>query len=246
MVANTLTTPTLQFFPPRLQPAEEKALVFLESLSDLEREQLFSMSFPREFEQGEVLFRTGEVSNQLFIIASGKVKLTRLNSQERILQIAGEGDVLAVNFLDPNAIHNAEAVCLSESNFVYAISREAFLLIAQRLPSIIIKLSRTLSQQVSLLSDQLELANAPVMLRIGRTMMSLTKRFGEAMPEGWTFLDMPLSQEELASIAGTTRVSFTQNMRILRELDLVQGTRGNYRVRENALEHFLQEILWED
>jgi CRP/FNR family transcriptional regulator, cyclic AMP receptor protein len=84
------------------------------------------------------------------------------------------------------------------------------------------------------------------MLQIGRTILSLTKRFGDEAAEGWTLLDMPLSQEELASIAGTTRVSFTQNMRILRELDLVQGTRGSYRVRVNALEHFLHDILWED
>jgi CRP-like cAMP-binding protein len=245
MIANTLTSTILQPFLPALQSVE-KPLVFLDSLSDLEREQLFSVSFPRKFQGGEVLFRTGEASSHLLVIESGKVKLTRLNSQERILQVAGEGDVLGLDFLSPNGVHDAEAVCLSESNFVYAISREEFLLVAQRLPSLIVKLSRTLSQQVGMLSDQLELANAPVMLRIGRTIVSLTKRFGEEMPEGWTLLDMPLSQEELASIAGTTRVSFTQNMRILRELDLVQGTRGNYRVRVGALEHFLQEILWED
>jgi CRP-like cAMP-binding protein len=246
MVANTQTTTIFQSFVPILQSVEQTPLVFLESLSDLEREQLFSVSFPRKFEQGEVLFRTGEVSSHLFVIERGKVKLTRSSNQERILQVAGEGDVLGIDFLNPNTLHAAEAICLSERNFIYALSREEFLLVAQRFPSIIVKLSRTLSQQVSLLSDQLELANAPVMLRIGHTILSLTKRFGEVMPEGWTFLAMPLSQEELASIAGTTRVSFTQNMRILRELDLVQGTRGNYRIRVNALEHLLQDILWED
>jgi CRP-like cAMP-binding protein len=145
MVATTLTNKTVQSFLPHLHPEAERPLVFLESLSDLEREQLFSLSFPRKLQQGEVLFRTREVSSHLYVIANGKVKLTRLNSQERILQIAGEGDVLGIDFLSPDALHDAEAVCLSESNFVYAISREEFLLVAQRLPSLVVKLSRILS-----------------------------------------------------------------------------------------------------
>jgi hypothetical protein len=44
---------------------------------------------------------------------------------------------------------------------------------------------------------------------------------------------------------GTSRVSITQQLGILRELDIVQGTRGRYRVRIEALHQLLENLVWE-
>jgi hypothetical protein len=46
------------------------------------------------------------------------------------------------------------------------------------------------------------------------------------------------------SLAGTTRTSFTHSLGTLRKLNLVQGTRGMYRIRLEALEEFLETSAW--
>jgi CRP-like cAMP-binding protein len=51
-----------------------------------------------------------------------------------------------------------------------------------------------------------------------------------------------LRQEDLAAICGSTRVTVTHTLGELRDQGFVEGTRGSYRVRLQALEQHLQAI----
>jgi CRP-like cAMP-binding protein len=67
-------------------------------------------------------------------------------------------------------------------------------------------------------------------------LLHLTKRFGKQE-------NCDLNQYELASLVGTSRVSITQQLGMLRELDIVQGTRGRYRVRIGGVK---ETLVWEE
>ena len=66
-------------------------------------------------------------------------------------------------------------------------------------------------------------------------MLTLAERFGSEVEADWVELKLELKQEELGSLAGTTRVNTTQTLSVWRELGLVEGTRGHYRIQRQKL-----------
>jgi CRP/FNR family cyclic AMP-dependent transcriptional regulator len=62
-------------------------------------------------------------------------------------------------------------------------------------------------------------------------LLDQAQRFGAPEQEpGWWRLDTSLRHEEIAWMASATRVAATMALSELRELGLVQGTRGRYRL----------------
>jgi CRP/FNR family transcriptional regulator, cyclic AMP receptor protein len=220
---------------------------FLRHLNDEERSQLFALCPTRLHQKGNFLFRSGDPLNELVLVLEGNIKITKLTEQghERIIQIAGAGDVLAVGFLGTHATHACEASCLNEA-VTLSVSREHFLYVMQKMPSVTLKLIHAITTHMRFLEEQLSVAHAPVMLRIGQVLLHLTKRFGKQENSDWWLLEHHLNQHELASLVGTSRVSITQQLGMLRELDIVQGTRGRYRVRIEALHQLLENLVWEE
>ncbi len=68
----------------------------------------------------------------------------------------------------------------------------------------------------------------PAPSRLASTLLDLARRFGREADDGWVEVDLDLRQEDLAALAGTSRVSATQALGAWRALGLVEGTRGRY------------------
>jgi CRP-like cAMP-binding protein len=77
------------------------------------------------------------------------------------------------------------------------------------------------------LADQrrLEYAGAESLPRVTSRLLELTERFGVAAPDGTLAVEMPISQEELASWAAASRESTARALRTLRELGLIETQR---------------------
>jgi CRP-like cAMP-binding protein len=214
---------------------------FLESLSEYERERLAQICPPRLFQPGELLHRAGDPCQSLIILIEGQVKLLRVvaGGQERIVYIAGGGDLLGINFLDQDATHTSNAVCLSRV-MICPVGKSHVEQVSRELPNVPLRLAQVLAQRVALLEGQLEDTSAPVAFRLGRALAWLAQRFSVPDYSAWRDLPMELKQEDLAAMCGTTRVSVTHSLGELRNLGLVQGTRGRYRVNLKALEDWLE------
>ncbi|WP_018466347.1 Crp/Fnr family transcriptional regulator [Calidithermus timidus] len=220
---------------------------FMERLSEHERTRLGQICPPKTYRRSEHLFRVGDRCDALTIVIRGQIKLTRLTplGQERIIFIAGEGDLLGTNFLDPKARFHSDGVCLGEV-VICPVSRDHIEHVALELPNVPLRLAEVLSERLSHLEDQLELSSAPVLLRLGQALLWLCTRFGREVEEGWWELSLELRQEDLAALCGSTRVTVTHSLGFLREQGLVEGTRGSYRIRRRALERYLEITPWQD
>jgi CRP-like cAMP-binding protein len=220
---------------------------FMERLSEYERTRLGQLCPPKTYRRGDYLFRAGDRCDALTIVIRGQIKLTRPtpSGQERIIFIAGEGDLLGTNFLDPNARFRSDGVCLGEV-MVCPVSRDHIGQVARELPNVPLRLAEVLSERLSYLEDQLELSTAPVLQRLGQALLWLCGRFGREQEGGWWELSLELRQEDLAALCGTTRVTITHSLGSLREQGLVEGTRGSYRIRLEALERYLEITPWQD
>ncbi|RIH87857.1 Crp/Fnr family transcriptional regulator [Calidithermus roseus] len=220
---------------------------FMERLSEYERARLGQICPPKTYRRGDHLFRAGDRCDALIIVILGQIKLARLTpwGQERIIFIAGEGDLLGTNFLDPAAHFHSDGVCLGDV-MICPVSRDHIEQVARELPNVPLRLAEVLSERLSHLEDLLELSTAPVLQRLGQALLWLCARFGREIGEGWWELGLELRQEDLAAVCGTTRVTVTHSLGFLREQGLVEGTRGSYRLQREALERYLEITPWQD
>lgn len=213
---------------------------FLERLQENERQRLGQMCPPRMYQPGNFLYHEGDACRGLTILIAGQVKLSRLSftGQERIVYVAGSGDLLGTNFLEEDAIHKTDAVCMSQV-MICPVEKSHIEQVARELPNVPLRLAQVLAMRMEQLEAQLEISSAPIALRLGQTFFWLAQRFG--VPDcSWHDLPMELKQEDLASMCGTTRVTVTHTLGELRGLGLVDGTRGRYRVNLQALERWLE------
>ncbi|MCX8087647.1 MAG: Crp/Fnr family transcriptional regulator [Meiothermus ruber] len=214
---------------------------FLELLSEYERQRLGQICPPRALELGELLYRQGDPCHSLIILIEGQVKLLKIagRGQERIVYVAGGGDLLGINFLSQDAEHTTTAICLSRA-VICPVEKSQVMQVFKELPNVALRLAQVLADRVTQLEGQLEVSSAPAAYRLGRAFLWLAQRFSVPDFSPWRDLPMELRQEDLAAMCGTTRVTVTNTLGELRNLGLVEGTRGRYRVNLKALEYWLE------
>ncbi|MGD0472753.1 MAG: Crp/Fnr family transcriptional regulator [Candidatus Velthaea sp.] len=125
------------------------------------------------------------------------------------LFLAQRGDVLAPGtiFGERSAESGAQAIADAEMLFV---PREAFERQAGADPSLYIKIAANVGRRIARLQTKLEaFSRAGVENRVAGALLELADDFGLPVPAG-TKIDLPLSQEDLAHLAGTSRESCSQ------------------------------------
>lgn len=202
--------------------------------------RLSQLAPTRHYRRGQAIYRAGEATEGLFMVRSGHVKVA--SPQEgRVLAVVGPDELFgtfACGHPQP-----AEALALDDAQVMF-VSCHAFEAAVARLPRLGVLVAVALAAQVRALQDQLDRAGQSAPLRLARTLLDLTRRFGRAagpdteagLGADWRELALELRQDEIASLAGTSRVSATAALSQWRALGLVQGTRGRYRVRLGGLE----------
>ncbi len=147
-------------------------------------EQEIFDKYGREYQPGEVIFREGDVGNEMFIIQSGRVKITKtIKGEETILVELGSGDFfgeMAVIDKDPRS---ANAVAVEPSRLI-ALDEEVFEMHMQTNPKIVKKILKNLTQRLR--NSNQTIANLMIKdtnLRVANTLLREAQR-GEAGSEG--------------------------------------------------------------
>jgi len=200
---------------------------FLESLTTAERDALLSAGHVRRWSVGEVLFREGDTAGSAIVIVSGLVKIYKLgrDGDELILSLCGPGDLLGEVTAVQGATRSADAVALEavEAAAVAVADLRALLARNPRLTLVLLELAL---RRLRLADERrLEFAAAESLPRVTSRLLELAERFGVAGPDGTLAVDMPISQEELASWAAASRESTARALRTLRELGLIETHR---------------------
>lgn len=186
---------------------------------------------PRSVRRSEVIYRRGDEADSLFILLEGRVKITLPTpSGERVLGVVGPDDMFGESFLTLTQQRQSEAVCLSSSALICPITRPQFLEVARQVPGVMLAFATVLAERNRGLEEELRLATQPAEARLAGVLLTLAGRFGREVEPGVAELNLELKQEELGSLAGTTRVNTTQTLSAWRALGLVEGTRGHYRI----------------
>jgi CRP/FNR family cyclic AMP-dependent transcriptional regulator len=196
-----------------------------------ERQAVQASMVRRKYRRDEPLFHEGDSGDQLFVIEKGRVaiRVTTVLGDVVTLTILGRDDVFGEQaLLDPATHRTATAVAL-EPVEVRTLHRDRFYELRRRHTGIDALLVELLAEQVRRLSNRLvEALYVPVDRRVIRRLDELTKLYDD----GSSPLVIPLRQDEIASLAGTTRPTTNRMLQQLVADGLLTLGRGRIEVHD--------------
>ena len=202
------------------------------------------LSYPnRALSAGETLYEMGQDPSTLYIIRSGILKALVPTSlgRVRIADLYGKGDVLGAAALDGGP-HAETVVAAFESELTPLDPTEA--LSAYRMRGYVL---HSLAKQLRRSRELIDNAELPVGARLTRSLLQLTRRFGQNSEGGDVKLPLALTHEDLASLTGSSRVTITRILGELRSTGALQGTRGVYVANpeklEQATDNYVMQVI---
>ncbi|MGK2859328.1 MAG: Crp/Fnr family transcriptional regulator [Thermoanaerobaculia bacterium] len=193
-------------------------------MSEAGVEALGAITFTSVYPKGSVLFVEGEEPRGVFIICSGKVKLTASSSEGRtlIVKIAEEGEVLGMSAsilgksyeVSGETIEPAQINFIRREDFVHFITEnvEACMHTAEQLSD------RYHSAQKEIRAFGLAQTTAE---RLARLLLEWCDTRGEATPQG-TRVQVLLTHEEIAQMIGTSRETVTRLLSDLKKRKVIE------------------------
>src|SRR6185503_7321270 len=177
-----------------------------------ERKAIIARSRRQTLHPSQVLFRTGERAQQLFVLRKGRVQFGRLTSSGRevVMGILGPGDVLGLACLLPssNYIGTAEALDRGE---VQVWSRHVIRRLAHRYPQVQGNVLQIALTYVGEFADRLEkLVSGSAEHRLARALTSLGVRIGTPSHSS---IDILIKNEQLASLADVSPFTVSRQLK---------------------------------
>jgi CRP/FNR family transcriptional regulator, cyclic AMP receptor protein len=186
----------------------------------------------RRFKRGEIVFHEGDPGDTLHLVDKGhfSVRVTTPLGDVSTLRIHGPGGFFGELAVILPAARSATVVALTNGETL-TVSAGAVAELRRTEQAITDVLLHGLVAEVRRLSGALvEALFVPVDRRVVRRLADLARTFGTAESTGTT---IPLTQEELAELAGTTRPSVNRVLRSLEDDGIIEIARGRLEVRDH-------------
>ena len=185
----------------------------LAALPPEDAERLRRTALRRVFTRGAMIVREGDPARSLHLVVRGRVAVTRTcaHGHQLTILIAGPGDPLGeVTLLGGGETYGCEMRALEDTETL-AVPRDEFESCLRRFPKLAAAVTRTLAEQVAQLVALLqETVCVPVETRVRRRLVDLVQVYQDESPG----TVIPLTQQEVAGMAGTARGTVN---RVLRE-----------------------------
>ncbi len=184
----------------------------LQGLPPDEHRKLIERAKRRTYAAGELVFQEGDPADSLFLVVRGRLAamVTSADGRELTFAIVGEDEVFGELALLTGSGHRTATVRALETAETLAIHRRDFEHLRQRHRAVSELLVDILGQRVVKLSVALEEAMyLPVQTRILRRLVELARSYGH----GEEPTVIPLTQEDIAGLAGTARATVNRILR---------------------------------
>lgn len=178
------------------------------------------------FVAGEAVYHAGAPASRLYVVASGSVKVVMptADGRETVVDLCGPGDPLgAVPALGQDR-HADSAWALTPSCLLGLDSTE-YARIMEDFPAVALATLKGVSRRLSESRQAVHLlAGAALPQRLAAMLLLLAERVGREW-EGGVLIDVPLSREDLASMAGAATESVSRLLSTWKRSGLVDSGR---------------------
>jgi CRP/FNR family cyclic AMP-dependent transcriptional regulator len=194
--------------------------------ADLPREDfevLVSTFQPRAFRKGEVLVEAGGPGGSVFIIESGKVRISLPGTEGREVTLAhlGGGDCFGeMSMLDGEP--RSATVSAVEDTTVLVGTREDFMRSLEGNPELAMSLLVTMSRRLRAANEIIEsLSFLDVQGRVARLLLDVAEKEGAQVAEGIE-IPLPYTRQEMANIVSTSRETLTRVLKNFEKLKYIR------------------------
>jgi CRP-like cAMP-binding protein len=203
-----------------------KVALFSE-LDDAQLEQLAGVAREQHYKKNVTLFHVDDPGNALFILKNGLVKITieDQSGREIILRMLYPTDFFGEMSLIDDMPRSATVTTLEPSDAM-VIYRDSFLNLIQKNPKILLNMTIVLSRRLRRVNELIRsLAFHDVYGKVARVLLNLATEKGRATDDG-TVIDLRLTQQELAELAGMSRETMTRTLRDFQQAGCVRIESG--------------------
>lgn len=156
--------------------------------------------------RGQTLFNEGDEGDRLYVILSGKVKLTRtaVDGRENLLGVLGPSEMFGeLSLFDPGP-RTASAVAVTDS-VLAGLGHDDLRPFLSSRPHVSLQLLKSLAGRLRRTNDVMaDLVFTDVPGRVAKALLELADKFGKEGEDG-LHVHHDLTQEELAQLVGASR-----------------------------------------
>ncbi len=182
----------------------------------------------------QLLFAKDDIGDALFIIKSGKIKISipTEEGEELIVTVFSDGDFFGELSVLDKAPRSADAVAMTDTTLL-VLHRNSFysFLIknTEALKAIMTALCQRLRKTDEFLTD---ICFTNFSKRLVKKLLELINQFGKQQ-DGATLLDLKMTQKDLGSMLGVTRETVNRELKYLRDEGIL--TKDKNRIIVNDL-----------
>jgi CRP/FNR family transcriptional regulator, cyclic AMP receptor protein len=206
----------------------------LDGVPEAEVQHLLSVARRRTFGRNEVVFHQGDPADSMHLIRRGRfgVRIRTRVGDVVTIAILGAGDAFGELALIGDELDRSASVVSLEPSETVSIARDALERLRHEQPQVNDLLVKLLAARIrrtnELLAEALYLpADKRVVHRLRELAELYTRDGGDSV--------IPLTQEEIASLAGTSRATVNRVLRAAERAGALELTRGKTTVLDPAL-----------
>jgi CRP/FNR family transcriptional regulator, cyclic AMP receptor protein len=180
------------------------------------------------YPKGAVLFAEGQAPSGIFMVCKGTVKLSACSHTGKVLvlRLSKPGEILGLSAVLSHRPYELTAIT-AEPCQVNFVNRNAYLQFLRDYPEVCFKVTEQLSERYRLACQEVRWLGLirTAEQRLAKLLLDWSQGLREDQPEN--YVELTLTQEEIAQLIGTTRETVTRVMSDLKKrniLELVEST----------------------
>ena len=214
----------------------------LEDLTDAEMREIDSKSVMKKYKKNSHIYSGSNVAGNVYLLKKGIVRIYKVSDmgKEVTLQILNAGDIFGDLFLNREASNDREAKAISDV-LLCRINKTLFFDVLMRNKKAFARLNEELGEQITELEELLSMfAFKNIDQRVCFILKKIYDKFGPEITK------INLTHDEIAKMIGATRESTTLTLDKIRDLGIIDLSRGTIRIKDISLLTRIEECGLDD
>ncbi len=205
-------------------------------LTPEELDRLLAPARVERLDEGRVLFRKGDPGDKLYVVLAGRISIgtTSEDGKEVVFNVLGRGEVFGEIALLDGKARTADATAMAECHLL-VLDRSDFMPFLESHPEVAARLIAVLCERVRWVSQSYEDALfLPLPARLAKRLLLLAETHGEPAGGTGTRIEFPLSQQEMAKMAGVSREAVNKLLRAWQTEGLIAHDHSHVTILDKA------------
>ncbi|OGH57549.1 MAG: hypothetical protein A3G34_16850 [Candidatus Lindowbacteria bacterium RIFCSPLOWO2_12_FULL_62_27] len=209
-------------------------IILFRGLKPADIKSVAESAVKRKLDRKTCVFHQGEPADTVYVLANGSVKISQTGADGRatVLRVVGSGEMFGCLSIFGDSTYPGTAVALEEGSALAWDGNTMARLMERHSPIALNALKMVVSRLHELQTRFLELGGERVECRLADALARLGHRFGKKV-SGGIEIELPISQQDLAEIIGTTIYSVSRILSAWQRRGLVRTGRRRILIRNS-------------